>query len=108
MTQSWSTPYHFRVVKFVHTAPTYIMLVPVFVTMKFLSLCSQLIRSCLVVIADSGMKNFPKYLGNPGSAFRHKKQVDLLQDEDLVQIAEKHNVSPGQILVRYQIDKGRY
>ncbi|KAL5264803.1 hypothetical protein ACHWQZ_G005763 [Mnemiopsis leidyi] len=45
-------------------------------------------------------------LGNPGSAFRHKKQVDLLQDEDLVQIAERHNVSPGQVLVRYQIDKG--
>jgi len=45
-------------------------------------------------------------LGNPGSEYRHKKQADLREDEDLVAIAEKHGVSTGQVMIRYQIDKG--
>ena len=29
-----------------------------------------------------------------------------MQDEDVQKIAEKHGVSAGQVLIRYQIDKG--
>ena len=45
--------------------------------------------------------------GNPGSVFRREEQVDLLHDEDVLKIAEKHGKSAGQVLIRYQIDKGR-
>jgi len=45
-------------------------------------------------------------LGNPGSAFRREDQVDLLHDEDVLKIAQKHSVSAGQVLIRYQVDKG--
>lgn len=45
-------------------------------------------------------------LGNPGSCFRREDQVNLLQDEDVKKIAEKHSVTVGQVLIRYQVEKG--
>ena len=45
-------------------------------------------------------------LGNPGSVFRKEEQVNLLQEEDVLKIAQKHGVTAGQTLIRYQVDKG--
>lgn len=45
-------------------------------------------------------------LGNPGSNFRREDQVSLLQDDDILKIAEAHSKTPAQILIRYQVDKG--
>ena len=36
-----------------------------------------------------------------------KDQPSLLKDEDVLKIAQKHGVSAGQILIRYQVEKGR-
>jgi len=45
-------------------------------------------------------------LGNPGSKFRRPEQKNLFEDEVVKGIAEAHNVTPGQVLIRYQVDKG--
>jgi len=45
-------------------------------------------------------------LGNPGSVFKREDQVDLFHDEDVKSIAAKHGATVGQVLIRYQVDKG--
>lgn len=45
-------------------------------------------------------------LGNPGSAFRKEEQKNLLEDDDVKKIAAKAKKSPGQVLIRYQLEKG--
>jgi len=45
-------------------------------------------------------------LGNPGSVFRKEDQVDLLHEEEVLKIGQKHGVTAGQVLIRYQVDKG--
>jgi diketogulonate reductase-like aldo/keto reductase len=44
--------------------------------------------------------------GSPGRAWKEKDQPNLLKDEDVLRIANKHSVTAGQVLIRYQIDKG--
>ena len=44
--------------------------------------------------------------GNPGSVFRKEDQVDLLHEEEVLKIGQKHGVTAGQVLIRYQVDKG--
>lgn len=41
-------------------------------------------------------------LGSPGRA----GQVSLLEDEDILKIAEAHGKTPAQILIRYHVDRG--
>lgn len=45
-------------------------------------------------------------LGNPGSVFRKEDQVDLLHEEEVLKIGQKHGVTAGQVLIRYQVEKG--
>ncbi|KAL5264802.1 hypothetical protein ACHWQZ_G005762 [Mnemiopsis leidyi] len=45
-------------------------------------------------------------LGSPGRTWMDKDQPSLLEDEDVLKIAQKHGVSAGQVLIRYQVDKG--
>ena len=44
--------------------------------------------------------------GAPGRWWRKEEELSLLQDEDVLKIAQKHDVSAGQVLIRYQVDKG--
>ena len=46
------------------------------------------------------------YPGSPGRSWKKADQLNLLQDEDVLKIAQKHDVSAGQVLIRYQVDKG--
>lgn len=43
-----------------------------------------------------------KIPGSPGRA----GQVSLLEDEDILKIAEAHGKTPAQILIRYHVDRG--
>ena len=44
--------------------------------------------------------------GSPGRTWKKEDQLSLLHDEDVLKIAQKHSVSAGQVLIRYQVDKG--
>ena len=44
--------------------------------------------------------------GAPGRWWRKEEELSLLEDEDVLKIAQKHKVSAGQVLIRYQVEKG--
>jgi len=45
-------------------------------------------------------------LGSPDRPFAKPGDVELLEDPKLKVLAAKHNKSPAQILLRYQVDRG--
>jgi len=46
-------------------------------------------------------------LGNPGSAFKKEGAwPDLLNNADVQAVAKKHGATPGQVLIRYHVDRG--
>jgi len=45
-------------------------------------------------------------LGNPGSMFANSETPNILRDPTVLEIAAVHGVSAGQVLIRYQLDKG--
>ena len=48
----------------------------------------------------------PLSSGNPGSMFNNSETPNILQDPTVLDIAAAHEVSAGQVLIRYQLDKG--
>ena len=46
--------------------------------------------------------------GAPGRTWKKEDQLDLLDDKDVLKIAQKHGVTAGQVLIRYQVDKGMW